>query len=93
MGMYKYIKQLWQKPKKEMPELWKARLVEWRRTPATVRIVRPTRLDKARELGYKSVQGVIMVRQRVSKGGRKRPHINKARRPKAKIQKTIIGKN
>ncbi len=93
MGMYKYIKDLWKKPKKNMPELWKKRLVQWRKDPVTIRIEKPTRLDKARSLGYKAIQGIVIVRQRVKRGGRMRPHINKARRPKNKRQKKIVSKN
>lgn len=93
MGMYKYIQNLWKKPKKNMPELWKARLVQWRKEPVSVRIEKPTRLDKARSLGYKALQGFIIVRQRVSRGGRMRPHINKARRSKNKRQKKIVAKS
>lgn len=76
-----------------MPELWKERLVRWRKEPVTVRIEKPTRLDRARSLGYKAIQGFVIVRQRVNRGGRKRPHINKARRSKNKRQKKIVAKN
>ena len=57
MGIYKYIKQLWKNPKKNNPELWKKRLIQWRREPVTIRIDKPTRIDKARELGYKAIKG------------------------------------
>jgi large subunit ribosomal protein L15e len=36
------------------------------------RIEKPSRLDKARALGYKAKQGFVVVRVRVRKGGRKR---------------------
>ena len=45
MGMYKYIREAWKKPKENMPELWKARLISWRRQPVSIRIEKPTRLD------------------------------------------------
>ena len=93
MGIYKYIKQLWKNPKKNNPELWKKRLIQWRREPVTIRIDKPTRLDKARELGYKAIKGFVIVRQRVNKGGRMRPKIRKARRPKAMRRKKIVAKN
>ena len=92
MGIYKYIKQLWKKPKKNNPELWKKRLIQWRREPVSVRIDKPTRLDKARELGYKAIKGFVIVRQRVKKGGRMRPKIRKARRPKTRRHKKIVAK-
>jgi len=87
MGMYKYIKNLWKKPKANMPGLMKQRLVEWRKDPVTIRIDRPTRIDRARSLGYRAKQGFILVRQRVIRGGRKRPNIKKGRRPKHNSQR------
>ena len=93
MGMYKYVKELWKKPKETMPELWNERLIKWRQETVTLRIDRPTRIDKARELGYKAIQGVFIVRQRVTKGGRMRPTIRKARRPKTSRQKKIVSLN
>jgi large subunit ribosomal protein L15e len=93
MGMYKYIQDLWKKPKENMPELWKERLIAWRREPVTVRLERPTRLDRARTLGYKALQGIIVVRQKLTRGGRQRPKIRKARRPKTRRHKKIVGVN
>jgi large subunit ribosomal protein L15e len=82
MGLYKYVKKVWKQPKKNMPELWRERLVEWRKDPSTKRIERPTRIDRARSLGYKAKQGYLIVRQRVIRGGHKRAKIKKGRRPK-----------
>ncbi len=82
MGFYKYIKEAWKKPKENLGDLWKQRLIQWRKESATLRIERPTRLDRARSLGYKPKQGFIVVRQRVSRGGRQRPTIRKGRRSK-----------
>jgi large subunit ribosomal protein L15e len=44
-------------------------------------------------LGYKAKPGVIVVRQRVSRGGHTRPTIKKGRRPKHYRQKMILGKS
>ncbi len=93
MGMYKYVKEMWKKPKETMPELWKERLTKWRDEPVTLRIDHPTRIDRARQLGYKAIQGIFIVRQRVLKGGRMRPTIRKARRPKTQRQKKILEMN
>ncbi|PIN81016.1 50S ribosomal protein L15e [Candidatus Woesearchaeota archaeon CG10_big_fil_rev_8_21_14_0_10_34_8] len=81
MGMYKYIKKIWKKPKQGLDDLWYQRLIQWRREPSSVRLERPTRLDRARELGYKAKQGVIVVRQRVRRGGHRREKISGGRRP------------
>ncbi len=75
MALYKYIRKAWRRPKElkgELSQLWKQRLIKWRRDPATIRIDKPTRLDRARSLGYKAKPGFIVVRQRVIRGGRKR---------------------
>ena len=82
-SMYHYIAMLWKRPYDgEMGLLMKQRLIQWRRQPPIVRIEKPTRLDRARALGYKAKQGFIVVRVRVRKGGRRKPRPNKGRRPK-----------
>ncbi len=69
MGLYKYVKELWKNPKKNFGELYQQKIVQWRKEPSTLRLEHPTRLDKARELGFKAKQGFFVVRQRVSRGG------------------------
>jgi ribosomal protein L18 len=53
--------------------LQRVRCWEYRQQPSIVRLVRPTRPDKARRLGYKAKQGFVVYRVRVRRGGRKRP--------------------
>ena len=81
---YGYIREAWKRPREneEMRALLQARLVEWRREPAIVRIERPTRLDRARSLGYKAKHGIIVVRVRVRRGGRRKSRPRAGRRPK-----------
>lgn len=82
MGMYKYIRDAWKNPKQNI-EFLRTRMIEWKKDPATIRVKRPTRLDRARSLGYKAKQGYIIVRQRVDRGGRQRPKRDiGGRRPK-----------
>lgn len=83
MGMYQYIREAWKKPKENLGGLWQERIIKWRQEPATIRIERPTRIDRARSLGYKAKPGFIVVRQRVDRGGRQRPQIRHPRRSKA----------
>ncbi|KKT75754.1 MAG: 50S ribosomal protein L15e, partial [Candidatus Peregrinibacteria bacterium GW2011_GWA2_44_7] len=40
-----------------------------RKEPVTLVLEHPTRLDRARSLGYKAKQGCIVARQRVGRGG------------------------
>ena len=71
----------------------KDRLIQWRKEPVTTRINRPTRLDRARALGYKPKQGVIVVRQRLKRGGHTRPHDRGGRRPSRSHFKLTLEKN
>lgn len=81
-GIYQNVRNLWKKPKKTIKDSMKNRLIEWRKEERFVRIEKPTRIDRARALGYKAKQGFIVVRARLQKGGRTRPHyLRKARKP------------
>lgn len=83
MGYYKYISQLWKRPlNKPLVELYRKRLVEWRRQQSIVRVEKPTRVNRAHALGYKAKQGFVVVRVRVRKGGLNRPRPRSGRRPK-----------
>ncbi len=82
-NLYGYVKQAWKKPKGGVvEETHFERMVEWRRGPAFVRLEHPTRIDRARELGYRAKQGFIIVRARVRRGGRRRPRPMGGRHPK-----------
>src|SRR3989344_2127080 len=81
MGYLKYMREAWKRPK-ENKELWTQRLISWRREQSTVRIERPTRIDRARSLGYKAKQGYVVARQRVIRGSHRRPGPHHGRRPK-----------
>lgn len=93
MGMYKYIRETWKKPRENLKEIWRNRLMEWKKQPVTIRIDRPTRVDKARSLGYRAKQGYILVRQKVLRGGRQRPQIRAGRRSKHMRRRKIVSKS
>jgi large subunit ribosomal protein L15e len=76
-----------------MPELWRERLLKWRKEPSTVRIERPTRIDRARSLGYRAKQGFIIVRQKVLRGGHVRDTNIGGRRPKHSRLRMVLDKN
>jgi len=68
--MYSYIAEAWKRPfEGELGQVMKMRLIKWRRQPSIVRVEKPTRLDRARALGYKAKQGFVVVRVRVRKVG------------------------
>ena len=80
---YKYIAEAWSKPEKSyVDELMRSRLIEWRRQPVITRIERPTRLDRARRLGYKAKQGFVLARVRVRRGGFRKLRPTAGRRQK-----------
>ncbi len=81
-GFYGFLRQTWKKPKVNLRELLKYRLMEWRTQNVVVRADGPTRLDKARELGYKAKLGYAIARVRVKKGGRRRRKPEKGRGPR-----------
>ncbi len=58
------------------------KLIEWRKGPAIVRVPKPTNPWRARQIGYKAKQGVVVVRVRIRKGGRRKPRPSRGRRPK-----------
>src|SRR3989338_6630296 len=89
MGYLKYIRDIWKKPKTN--PLYRERLIKWRQEPVTLRIDHPTRIDRARSLGYKAKQGYIIVRQKLLRGGRQRPMITGGgRKEKEKKKKKSI---
>ncbi|MEM0160181.1 MAG: 50S ribosomal protein L15e [Thermoplasmata archaeon] len=84
-NMYGFIREAWNKPKDTyVRKLQWERLIEWRKSPTVTRVEHPTRLDRARALGYKAKQGYIIVRARVRRGGLNKPQIRAGRKPKRK---------
>ncbi|MDE1860187.1 MAG: 50S ribosomal protein L15e [Candidatus Micrarchaeota archaeon] len=81
MSMYKYIDSTLQSQYKERGDVYRAKIAEWRRNPPIVRVERPANLARARELGYKAKQGIIVVRVRIIKGMRKRAKARGGRKP------------
>jgi len=71
-GLYQYVRELWKKPTEKLGEIIKKRYEEWRKGPRIKRIERPTRIDRARALGYKAKRGFVIVKVRIKKGGRRR---------------------
>ncbi|MEM2394115.1 MAG: 50S ribosomal protein L15e [Candidatus Bathyarchaeia archaeon] len=83
MLAYKYLAEAWKKPDESyVGDLMRQRLIEWRKQPAIFRVEKPTRLDRARKLGYKAKQGFIIVRVRVRRGGLRKQRPRSGRRPK-----------
>jgi large subunit ribosomal protein L15e len=81
--MYRHLQRAWRKPGDSfVKDLMRERVIIWRRQPVIVRVDKPTRLDRARRLGYKAKKGFVVVRVRVRRGGRRKPRPVLGRRQK-----------
>jgi large subunit ribosomal protein L15e len=79
--MYAYVREAWKTPAgSPVKKLLWDRMQEWRRQGSIVRIRHPTRIDRARALGYKAKQGIAVARIRVRRGGRRASRYIRARR-------------
>lgn len=74
--------QLWLKMVKDNTQQLRDRATIWRKQTAITRIDKPTRIQKARRLGYKAKQGIVVVRMRVGTGGMRKQRPVAGRRPK-----------
>ena len=93
MGTYKYIQELWRDREGELKPILRNYMIEWRKSNSIVRVERPTRLDRARNLGYKAKNGFIVARVRLIRGGRLREKFKGGRKPRAMRRKKILWKN
>lgn len=83
MGMYSFVREAWKNPSKSyVKELMHERVPLWRKGSSVEKLENPTRIDRARSLGYKAKQGVIVVRSKIRKGARRKQRLNTGRVPK-----------
>jgi large subunit ribosomal protein L15e len=80
--MRSYISASWTRMWKSNTEELKSKSISWRSEQVLHRISRPSRLDRARRLGYKAKQGILVVRTRVGRGGMRKQRPVAGRRPK-----------
>lgn len=81
MGIYKHIDQTFQEEYSNRDEILKRRITQWRAEPTVTRVERPTNIARARKLGYKAKEGVIVARVKVDRGLRTRPKVRGGRKP------------
>jgi len=92
-SMYAYIRKAWKRPYDGvMGKVMWERLQKWRREPSILRIPHPTRLDRARTLGYKAKKGIIVVRVRVRRGGRKATRPSRRRKTRRQMVRKLTPK-
>lgn len=84
------MREAWKKPDdKVLREL----MTKWRAEKTVLKIDRPTRIDRARSLGYKAKKGFIIARVRVGRGGKKRSRPTKGRRSKRLTIRKVLKMN
>lgn len=81
MSSYKHIKQTMITEYKERPQLYRSKITAWSAAGTVERVERPTNLARARTLGYKAKEGVVLVRVGVNKGKSKRKTSSGGRKP------------
>jgi len=74
--------QIWIKMWKDNSAELREKAVLWRKQNAMIRIAKPSRISRARRLGYKAKQGIVVVRMRVGTGGMRKQRPRGGRRPK-----------
>ena len=73
---------VWLKMWKDNSTELRKKAVLWRKENAVTRIDKPSRITRARRLGYKAKQGITVVRMRVGTGGMRKQRPRGGRRPK-----------
>ncbi len=87
---YSFIREAWKKPD---IQLLRHRMIEWRKEPSVIKLENPTRLDRARELGYKAKEGFLIARVKLLRGGRLRAAFRAGRKPRKMRRMEIISKS
>ena len=82
-NLYAYVRAAWNVPSKSfLKDVRRERLMAWRQGESFVRLERPTRIDRARDLGWRAKPGFVVVRARVRRGGLKKHNPMGGRHPK-----------
>jgi len=82
-GVYGYLGEAWK-------EGFDLNMINLRKEPSILMLKRPTRVDKARRLGYKAKQGIYIARVKLKRGGHKRSRPRSGRKTgKLTVRKTL----
>ncbi len=94
-SFYGYIRDAWKNPDETyVRDLRWERLQVWRKEGSVTRVERPTRIDRARSLGYKAKQGIVVARVKVRRGSmRKSRYIRGRRTQHTGKNKITVGKS
>jgi len=90
-GLSHYLREAWKKTDRE---LLHSKMIKWRAGQAIEKVDRPLRLDRARSVGYKAKKGIVVVRVRVKRGGRKRVRVGvKGRKTRKQTNRKTLKMN
>lgn len=92
-GFYHYIKQAWKKPSEDFDAEIRKRMITWRAGKRIEKLEKPSRLDKARQLGYKAKKGFVVFRVTLERGGRQKERPRTKRRSKRLVAKKVLKMN
>lgn len=81
MSMYKQMKQTFISEYKNRSDVYKSKIIKWNSEPPVIRVDGPTNIARARELGYRAKDGILMARIRVHGGSKKRKQAGGGRKP------------
>lgn len=88
MGLYQHLRETWNNLQNS--PIYRERLIKWRGEPVVLRVPKPTRLDRARALGYKAKQGYLIIRVRLRRGGKTKGKPAGGRRSARYGQKKVL---
>src|SRR5205809_2746661 len=94
-SFYSYIADAWKTYRDaDHLKIRQQRLYQWRRESVATRVERPTRLDRARALGYKAKQGYVIVRTRVRRGSLRKKRFKMGAKPSGMgVEKITMSKS
>lgn len=81
MNMYDHMKSTFINEYKQRDDAYKARMTKWRSEAPIVRAAGPTNIARARRLGYRAKEGILISRVRVRGGTSKRAAPGGGRKP------------
>jgi len=91
---YNYVKETFEEHEKGYKTLYWNRGIEYRKGKSIQRVEKPTKIHRARTLGYKAKQGYVVVRARIRKGGMHKTRPSEEGKPRAMgVSKYTTGKN
>jgi large subunit ribosomal protein L15e len=90
-GLSHYLRKVWKKTDRD---LLHEKMIKWRAGQAIEKVERPLRLDRARSVGYKAKKGIVVVRVRLKRGGRKRVRVGvKGRKTRKQTNRKTLKMN